>query len=323
MKRTLTSVIVVCCALVASVSAAVASPVRATLRPPLPSGRVEVAYKDAQVAVPRSFSVIYPNEQFCSPFASTGTIFLGAVAMSQVCLDDEPPAVQVTLVYMRSQYFSPGSLQGYKSILQDGLRLYLVTVSGAHGYYSPALGMEVAANGPDALGVLSTFAPAPRRAVLATGPAPQLPPSWRSVSFDGLSFSVPSGWTVKRTNYTSGIGQICSVAGVALGGADSVVLSTDKRFLAVACPLIGQFPQLPVDGVQIDSGPYAPSVTASSDCLSLKALHACVVGGASYLYSILVLKVGVPGRSKPVLVSIGLADNGMVARTILYSLRAA
>jgi hypothetical protein len=224
---------------------------------------------------------------------------------------------------MRSQYFSPGSLQGYKSILQDGLRLYLVTVSGAHGYYSPALGMEVAANGPDALGVLSTFAPAPRRAVLATGPAPQLPPSWRSVSFDGLSFSVPSGWTVKRTNYTSGIGQICSVAGVALGGADSVVLSTDKRFLAVACPLIGQFPQLPVDGVQIDSGPYAPSVTASSDCLSLKALHACVVGGASYLYSILVLKVGVPGRSKPVLVSIGLADNGMVARTILYSLRAA
>ena len=31
----------------------------------------------------------------------------------------------------------------------------------------------------------------------------------------------------------------------------------------------------------------------------------------------------VPGRSKPVFVSIGLAGNGMVARTILYSLRAA
>ncbi|MGA3354583.1 MAG: hypothetical protein ABSD85_15580 [Acidimicrobiales bacterium] len=37
----------------------------------------------------------------------------------------------------------------------------------------------------------------------------------------------------------------------------------------------------------------------------------------------LFLKVTVPGRSKPVYVSIGLAGNGMVARTILYSLRAA
>jgi hypothetical protein len=32
------------------------------------------------------------------------------------------------------------------------------------------------------------------------------------------------------------------------------------------------------------------------------------------------LKVTVPGRVKPVIVSIGLAGNGMVARTILYSL---
>jgi hypothetical protein len=100
------------------------------------------------------------------------------------------------------------------------------------------------------------------------------------------------------------------------------VLSTDKRFFAVACPLIGQWPQLPVDGVQIDSGPYAPSVTASSNCLDLNALHACLAAGASYAYSILVLKVTVPGREKPVVVSIGLAGSGMVARTILYSLRA-
>ncbi len=323
MKRTLTSAVVVCCALATSVSAAMATPLRASsaaLRPSLPSGWVEVAYKDAQVAVPKSFSVVYPNEQYCGVFASTGTIFLGAVAVSQSCLENQSAGTQVTLVYMRPQYFSPASLQGYKSIRQDGLRLYLVTVNGAPGYYSPVLGTEVAANGPDALGVLDSFAPSPRRLVLAGGPAPQVPSSWRTVSFDGVTFSVPYDWTVKRTNYTMGIGQICSVPGVALGLADSVVLSTDKKFYAVACPLIGQWPQLPVDGVQIDSGPYAPSVTASSHCLSLKALHACLAGGTSYLYSILVLKVVVPGRSKPVYVSIGLAGNGMIARTILYSL---
>jgi hypothetical protein len=33
--------------------------------------------------------------------------------------------------------------------------------------------------------------------------------------------------------------------------------------------------------------------------------------------------VAVPGRSRPTLVDIGLAGNGMVARSILYSLRAA
>jgi hypothetical protein len=151
-----------------------------------------------------------------------------------------------------------------------------------------------------------------------------VPFSWRTVSFDGISFSVPWDWTVKRTIYAMGIGQLCSVSGVALGGTgDLVVLSTDKKFYVVACPLIGQWPQVPADGVQIDGGPDAPSVTASSHCLSLNALHACLAGGTSYLYSILVLKVVVPGRSKPVVVSIGLAGNGMVARTILYSLRGA
>jgi len=39
-------------------------------------------------------------------------------------------------------------------------------------------------------------------------------------------------------------------------------------------------------------------------------------------YSVLLLSVTVPGRDEPVLVSIGLAGNGMVARTILYSLQA-
>jgi hypothetical protein len=56
--------------------------------------------------------------------------------------------------------------------------------------------------------------------------------------------------------------------------------------------------------------------------LDLKALHACLAAGTSYVYSILVLRVTVPRRAKPVVVSIGLAGSGMVARTILYSLRA-
>jgi hypothetical protein len=59
----------------------------------------------------------------------------------------------------------------------------------------------------------------------------------------------------------------------------------------------------------------------SRHCLALHGLTACPA--ISPAYSILVLKVTVPGRSKPVYVSIGLAGSGTVARTILYSLRAA
>ncbi len=40
-------------------------------------------------------------------------------------------------------------------------------------------------------------------------------------------------------------------------------------------------------------------------------------------YSILVLRVTVPGHKQPVFASTGLARNGTVARIILYSLRAA
>jgi hypothetical protein len=59
----------------------------------------------------------------------------------------------------------------------------------------------------------------------------------------------------------------------------------------------------------------------SEHCLKVNGIKACPA--TSPAYSILVLKVTVPGRSKPLYVSIGLAGNGMVARTILYSLRAA
>jgi hypothetical protein len=57
------------------------------------------------------------------------------------------------------------------------------------------------------------------------------------------------------------------------------------------------------------------------DCLNLDGLRGCVTnityGG------VFKLVVAVPGRVRPTLVEIGLAGNGMVARTILYSLRPA
>ena len=104
------------------------------------------------------------------------------------------------------------------------------------------------------------------------------------------------------------------------------VTYTDAGLSAPGCPpnLPEPLPWLPSNGLRIDSGPYFPSSTmrfTSTHCLSLHGLTACLA--TSPAYSILVLKVTVPGRSKTVYFSIGLAGNGMVARTILYSLRPA
>jgi hypothetical protein len=104
-----------------------------------------------------------------------------------------------------------------------------------------------------------------------------------------------------------------------------VTLSTDaRRFEPPSCPYVPPTPQPPENGVQVDSELITePMVTLSfsTHCLVLHSLTACPA--TSPAYSILVLKVTMPGRSKPVYVSIGLAGNGMVARRILYSLREA
>lgn len=108
----------------------------------------------------------------------------------------------------------------------------------------------------------------------------------------------------------------------------SVVLDTDVAVDVQGCPAaLNNAPPVrsPSNGLRIDTGPAFLSVQtfrfASGDCLKLHGMTACPATAPDY--SILVLRVSVPGRSKPVFVSIGLAGDGMVARAILYSLRAA
>ena len=191
-------------------------------------------------------------------------------------------------------------------------------------YLVPSLDVEITVDGPLGQRVLHTLTWSPRSVVLTQGSAPAIPSSWQSVTFAGLRFSVPANWPITQTQVTPGLGAICRQQGVAFAGT-TVTLSTDRhRLLAVFCPRMSPTPQQPENGVQVDSGLRTePTVTLSlsAHCLVLHGLTACPA--ASPAYSILVLRINVPGRDKPVFVSIGLAGNGMVARTILYSLRPA
>ena len=74
--------------------------------------------------------------------------------------------------------------------------------------------------------------------------------------------------------------------------------------------------------VLLDRSPQAAPVFTPA---TTRRIACRVCPSATPDYSILLLRVTVPAgpRPKPVYVSIGLAGNGMIARRILYSLRAA
>ena len=192
----------------------------------------------------------------------------------------------------------------------------------------PELGVAVAAQGPLARDILGTFTRSPRSVALAPGPAGAIPIGWHTVTFEGLSLAAPDSWAVAHTRGTDfSLGATCELSGLALG-VTGVSLDTDQRILPVpSCPArAANPPQPPRDGVQVDAGRFDQFVANlplffSTPCLHIHSLTICPA--TSPAFSMLSLKVTVPGRAAPVLVSIGLAGNGMVARTILYSLRAA
>ncbi|MGO8877341.1 MAG: hypothetical protein ACLQNG_16445 [Acidimicrobiales bacterium] len=183
-------------------------------------------------------------------------------------------------------------------------------------YLVPSLGVQITVSGSLGSRVLDTLTRSPRDIALAAGPAPPVPSSWHPVTFAGVRFSVPADWSIQRTQTWN----ICGPLPVALW--KEVVLDTDRVFLRLPCAF-SQFAVMPADGVRVDSGRQGPTgpFSPGGTCLHSDGLTACPSSTPDY--SILVLKVTMPGRATRVNVSIGLAGSGMVARTILYSLRAA
>ena len=172
-----------------------------------------------------------------------------------------------------------------------------------------------------AIRVIDTLTRSPRSVALAKGPAPPVPSYWRSVTFAGMRF-LGSSLLARRANpgNVANWTKPATPPGATFSQS-AVTLSTDTRPIEFpSCPYIPPIPKHPSDGVQVDSGLRVEPMhlSFSAHCLDLHGLTACPASSPGY--SILVLRVTVPGRIKPVFVSIGLAGNGMIARTILYSL---
>jgi hypothetical protein len=286
-----------------------------------PAGWVPMAFGDAQISVPVAWWVLY-NSPPCPTGSPPGEVFVDPLPGVFHCPAETAPGPSTTVRFGLPT--SPHSTVLGRPEVINGILVYPYPTGPQHSYLVPSLEVEITVDGPLGQRVLHTLTWSPRSVVLASGSSPVVSSSWQSVSFAGVRFSVPAGWSITRTQVTPGLGAICRTQGVAFV-ATPVTLSTDAHPLIVPfCPRMSPTPQQPENGVQVDSGLRTePTVTFTlvAHCLDLHGLTACPA--TSPAYSILVLRVPVPGRSKPIFVSIGLAGNGMVARTILDSLRVA
>jgi hypothetical protein len=274
-----------------------------------PHGWVPVDFEDAQISVPPTWSDMTGG---CVPAAPT------VIVLDPGSYYGCPASARASFLQLLSHTTMAYSGKTSSTVV-NGIQVSLGV--GDRVWFAPSLGLTVTTSGtfPHATltEVLRTLTYSPRAVALAPGPAPPIPTTWHRVTFAGLSIAVPSSWPVHKT---AGMGCEPFVpVTTTLDAGTSVVggncLDDEGQYIVMA----------PADGLVVDPGRYRPLAYDNSfaTCKAIDGLSACPaisVPGDAY-YGVLVLAVHVPGTSKPVAVEIGLAGNGMVARTILYSMR--
>jgi hypothetical protein len=193
----------------------------------------------------------------------------------------------------------------------------------------PELGVVLDLVGTGSKAVLSTLTRSPAAVVLSMATAPVLPKSWKWVTGGDIRVAVPSSWPTTSSNVD---GPMCTTE-FALPGS-RVVLDSDAISGATAgCPEIFTpgTTQPPENGLVIDLRPSDswPPSTGFGPCLYLHGVTACPYERREGLnhhqmaeIDILFVQVRQKEHSNELL-EIGLAGNGVVARTILYSVRPA
>lgn len=270
-----------------------------------PSGWLPVDYGNAQISVPSTWALVHDGEAQCG--SSPGVIILGAGEWCPPSMNapSSPSTSIVTLkTVTRSQRFTEPPV-----LVTNGIPVYAPGVAPV--YLVPALDVEISFSGPQEPQVLKTLTYSPRAVVLAPGRTMTVLTSWRWVSFSGVKFAVPGGWSVRRTTYappcSSGI--VLPMAGVTLASQPP---------LSISCPPpqadLRPVPQ--VAGVEVDGFSSMPEPhPACVGPRTINGLSVCIEAGPTY--QVLIDHVASPNLT----VQIGLAGDGLTARTILYSLR--
>jgi hypothetical protein len=280
-----------------------------------PRGWVPVDFGLAQISVPATWWYDSPTVGWCPDKPIPGLVLAGEDHLpKKTCLHPAPAA---SFASVASAGVKELADHPEKPMLVNGIPVYVQ--AGGLTYWAQSLDTYVHASGPFARRVLHTLTWSPL-AVTETLPMQGVPASWRWYSFAGLRFAAPPNLPRQMTDDDPvGCPQVVPVL------QPWVVLSTAANALSPSCLLLSAKVSFIHynDGIVVASGPFQSVQLPKKSywCRSLHGLRACVMSGT--YGGVLELIVAVPGRSRPTLVEIGLAGDGVVARTTMYSLRAA
>ena len=305
----------------ASRSTTTSTPTTTTTVPPIPKpmvavdmsvtpkGWVPVDYGDAQISVPSSWVITFDTCQ-----QAGGTVYLGPQNNPRYGC---PPLQSYDAVFLLPVPQPAPHTGPTHPMLVNGVEVFRV-VGAPTSWLVPGLAVELDLRGPLRTRILSTLTHSPRSVALGPGPAPSIPSSWHRVSFGDLSIAVPSAWPELHSSSWGS----CVPSNLSLFSPIAVELNTGTSASAIVCPYESELEVLAAtNGLVIDPGHYGPLENAPTygHCLHINGLTACPT--ITDLYGVLVLAVHLPNRTQPVAVEIGLAGDGMVARTILDSIR--
>jgi hypothetical protein len=291
----------------------------------IPLGWVAVAWGDAQVTVPGSWTVLLESA-YCST-TGPGWVELGPVEFALGCGAAPGP------VPKPSASIQPSTMTNLSHFGQvttvNGFPIAWNSSDGQWAYLVPALHVEITVTGSPtgdlARQIVDTLTYSPRAVALQSGTPPPVPTGWQKLRFDGLGLSLPPAdiYVVKRTNQYPV--DTCSLTGAAMPRSLAILDSDETRVPPPSCPDFsvnaGSVFGAAGSGVEVDRRLGASSDEPQSllTCFALHGLHMCPY--ASPGYDILALRVSGGSVSTPMLVQIGLSGSGETARTILDSLR--
>jgi hypothetical protein len=287
-----------------------------------PPGWAPVAYGDAQISVPALwYDESSPGGSVC-PGETGGMVFLGKVP--------DLPRFQrygcvmklnvVSIAPLRPKSACSGTV--HKGTIKGFRVLRALEAHGFELLCVPQLHVRVLVRGPLASAVLNTLTWSPLSVALAPGPASTVPAGWRWHEFGGIRFAAPGGWNVERDNFWGYCGYPILPRVVRLSTATGLDASSCGGGPSFTVRSTAARPGVVVVG----AGRYAPQMTSSErprallHCAGRHGMRVCVQDPGSS-GPLLTLLVRPPGRAKPILVEIGLAGNGEIARAIYDSIR--
>jgi hypothetical protein len=308
-------------AVLAPISAALASPRSMSAGSGAPAGWAPVPYRSAQLSVPGSWLVETPGLFWCAS-TSRGMIFPGTRPRIPKGAGCSLTASRAWIV--PAGHISPAVSHGRPTAVIHGIRVYRLPAGpGTVRYLVPGLGVRVGARGPLARRVLATLTRSPLSVVLRHGPAGSVSARWTWHRFGDVLFAVQRSWPLQREHQWATCG-----TGIVPGSL--LLIDATRPPAALPCPYPVPYAaaERARPGLTVVTGKYAARSVGQhfARCRLRRGARIClssVTGQGGFLSGVLIFSVSRPHQHGATFFLLGLSGSGTRARTIFDSLRVA